>query len=70
MTVIDCDGNRIEKGALVQSPRNHRAYHVLRIKANGRLVLYKHGWPRIRNADPSNWRLMPRLVEVSREPAG
>jgi hypothetical protein len=69
MTVKDCDGNRIEKGALVQSPRTKRAYSVLKVKANGRLVLYKHGWPRIRNADPRNWRLMPRLVEVRRDAA-
>jgi hypothetical protein len=68
MTVKDCDGNEITLPAIVVSPRNHRAYHVLRITPDGRLVLSKHGWPTVRNANPSNWRLVPRL-EVSREPA-
>jgi hypothetical protein len=61
MTVRDCDGNEITLPAIVISPRTYRAYHVLRIKADGRLVLSKQGWPTVRNADPRNWRLVPRL---------
>jgi len=61
--ITDCDGKQIEAGALVESPRSRRDYSVLRIKANGRLVLWKPGRPRIRNADPRRWRLVWNVAE-------
>jgi hypothetical protein len=69
MTVTDCDGNPITLPALVQSPNTKRVYHVMKIKADGHLRLWQHGFPKIDNADPRNWRLVPRLVEVRRDAA-
>jgi hypothetical protein len=64
--ILDIDGNEIKEGDAVQSPKTKRVYGVLHIKPNGRLVLYKHAWPRIKNAIPGNWRRLPTLEEALR----
>ena len=48
-------------GDIVQHLASKRTYQVLRVKQDGRLVLWAHGWPRIRNADPRRWRVLPRI---------
>lgn len=51
----------IQPGDIVQNLASRRTYQVLAVKANGRLVLWLHGRPRIQNADPRNWRVVPRI---------
>jgi hypothetical protein len=52
----------VQPGDVVQSLESRRTYQVLRVKENGRLVLWSHGWPRIKNADPRKWRVLPRIA--------
>ena len=51
----------IASGDVVQNLESRRTYQVLRVKPDGRLVLWSHGWPRIRNADPRRWRVLTRI---------
>lgn len=63
--VTDADGHLLKESDAVRSARNGGTiYGILRIKSNGRLVLWAHGYPRIRNAIPGKWRYVPALVEV------
>lgn len=57
----DANGRPVLVNDLVQNIRSKRTYFVTAVKDN-RLVLYKHGWPRIRNANPTNWRVIPRMA--------
>lgn len=50
---------RFYKGVHVRSKRKpDNIYQVMAVKANGRLVLYRHGSPRIRNAKPESWEVV------------
>ena len=44
----------------VQSLGTRRVYAVTSINSNGRPNLWKHGHPRIRNADPAKYRIIER----------
>lgn len=48
-------------GVTVLNRKTGDVYFIRAVKVSGRLVLWYHGKPRIRNADPANWR----VVEVS-----
>lgn len=56
----------VEDGDAVQSLNTKRCYAVVSINPEtGRPNLWKHGWPRICNANPDRYRIIERL-EVAR----